>query len=209
MRNRGFFAALTAVLVSSLDAGEGRKIEIFLDPETPKESYGIFSEKGKQTLKFPVGFGKDGVLPEGSKFEAGKSLLGKFRVNAVLTNGRRFAMEKSLVEKSGKPEAFLREKLFTNMSSIDFDGDGKGGEYGSAFLGLQPKSETDQPFHFGEYRGVFRWYSYALHGTQDESRIGKCVTGGCINLPKDALASLANSIQVGDKVEIRLRRKNE
>ncbi len=112
-------------------------------------------------------------------------------------------MDPQLITDSGKTGEFLKTQLFKNMSSIDFDKDGKGGEYGAAFIGLEPlNSKAEQPFHFGEYAGVFRWYSYEIHGTQDESRIGKMVTGGCINVGADSLATVAAIVKLGDLVEI-------
>ena len=205
------FAALVSFVIpmTTIKADEtnfGRKITIYLSEKDPGSSYGTFQEKGSpDILKFAVGFGKKGTLKKGRTFKANYSLLGEFRINAILTSGTRFEMDSKLISESGRTEAFLKTRLFKNMSSIDFDGDGNGGEYGAAFIGLEPlNSEAKQPFHFGEYAGTFRWYSYAIHGTQDESRIGKMTTGGCINVGKEPLAALAGRMQVGDLVEIRL-----
>jgi hypothetical protein len=108
-------------------------------------------------------------------------------------------MTESLIEQSGKSRDWLTENLFSNMSSIDFDGDGEGGEYGDAFFSLEPvDSKAVQPFHFGEYKNTFRWYSYAIHGTQDEERIGKCITGGCVNVSKASVAKLLGVLKSGD-----------
>ena len=113
-------------------------------------------------------------------------------------------MDPILVRQSGKPAGWLASHLFRNMSSIDFDGDGMGGEYGEAFISLEPvRSEASQPFSFQTFRGVFRWYSYALHGTQDQQRIGKCITGGCINIGEADLRRILPCVQLGDLVEIR------
>ncbi|MDA7597847.1 L,D-transpeptidase [bacterium] len=206
-----FPAALASLVISmttniAAETNFGRKITIYLNETDPEKSYGTLQIKGNpDVLKFVVGFGKKGVLKEGKTFTGNYSLLGEFRVNAILTSGTRFEMDPKLVSESGKTEAFLKSQLFKNMSSIDFDGDGKGGEYGAAFIGLEPlDTEAKQPFHFGEYAGTFRWYSYAIHGTQDESRIGKMVTGGCINVGAEALAALAKRVKLGDLVEVRL-----
>lgn len=171
---------------------------IVLNQETPEESLGSF--QGGDA--FQVGFGRDGFLPTGSTFVGGFSLLGDFKVNAILSHSR-FEMTDVLIAESGKTHEWLAENLFANMSSIDFDGDGKGGEYGEAFVGLEPVDSADsQPFHFGEYKGVFRWYSYAIHGTQDEGRIGKCITGGCINVGRSDLSSAVSLFKIGDLVRI-------
>lgn len=173
-------------------------LTLFLDPDDPTRSVGVLP--GGTT--FPVGFGRKGIRPAGTSFIGGFSLLGTFEVNAILAIDR-FEMTEALVAESGKSRQWLAENLFRNMSSIDFDGDGRGGEYGNAFLGLAPlESEAKQPFHFGEYRGVFRWYSYAIHGTQDEERIGRKITGGCINVGARDLAILVAKLKLGDIVRV-------
>lgn len=179
------------------------KVQIFLDAKSPHLSYGVVTAS-KQT--FPVGLGRNGFLPAGTAFKGGYSLLGRFKVSAMLS-GDRFEMTPELIEQSGKSADWLRDNLFSNMSSIDFDGDGKGGEYGQAFIGLVPvDSSAKQPFHFGSYKGTFRWYSFAIHGTQDESRIGKCATGGCINVKQENLVPLTQQLKLGDLITIAERK---
>lgn len=196
---------LTSLLWAGLTicaADEVAPVRVIIDSEAPAESRCFVAGQGGASLEFPVGYGRNGALQEGSEFKGGYSLLGKFRINAVLSTDR-FEMTPELVASSGKTEAYLRENLFANMSSIDFDGDGEGGEYGAAFIGLEPLSDVVQPFVFESYEGVFRWYSYAIHGTQDESRVGKKITGGCINVGADDLQQLLKRVRVGDLVEIR------
>lgn len=181
-----------------MSQGEVAKLVIVLDTKDPGRSHGILA--GGEA--FPVGFGRDGYLPAGSEFVGGASLLGEFVVNAMLTRDR-FEMTDALVALSGKSRDWLAENLFRNMSSIDFDGDGEGGEYGAGFIGLEPyESSRRQPFHFGEYKGVFRWYSYAVHGTQNEDRVGRKVTGGCINVGADSLLRLLKALELGDRVRV-------
>jgi hypothetical protein len=113
-------------------------------------------------------------------------------------------MDPALMAQAGRTEAELRQILFANMSRIDFDGDGAAGEYGSGFAGLEPeKQAVSQPFGFGEYRWVFRWFTYAIHGTEDESRVGRRSTGGCINLRREDLETVLAEFRVGSRVEIR------
>ena len=203
--------ALVGTLASSgtvLAADEPVKIRIDLDEVNPADSSGFIIVENEAPARFSVGYGRDGVLPEGASFKGGYSLLGKFRVNAILTK-HGFEMAPELVASSGKDEAYLRKHLFANMSSIDFDGDGKGGEYGAAFIGLEPLSDAKQPFAFAPYEGVFRWYSYAIHGTQDEARIGKRITGGCINIGSQDLQQLLARVKLGDVVEIRTKANQE
>lgn len=174
---------LSIARVSARD--DAAALRVVLNADDPQESHAFLSVTPER--KFPVGLGRSGILQAGGIFKGGYSLLGEFRVNAILTL-EVFKMTERLVEASGRSRKWLAEHLFAKMGSIDFDGDGKSGEYGDAFTSLEPIERPEaQPFHFGEYKGVFRWYSYALHGTQDESRIGKCVTGGCINLGAETL----------------------
>lgn len=194
---------LTTALVFPVSARSDSPthLHVGLNAHDPSRSRAWFESDPDAT--FPVGHGKNGFLPAGSSFRGGSSLLGEFRINAILTNTR-FEMEDALVARSGKSREWLAKNLFRNMSSIDFDGDGAGGEYGDAFLGLAPiGSDAAQPFHFGEYKGVYRWYSYAIHGTQDEARVGRRVTGGCLNLRREDLANLVARLSLGDPVTVK------
>ena len=73
---------------------------------------------------------------------------------------------------------------------------------GIGFISLAPVPTTDQPFQFNTYKGKFRWYSFAIHGTNDERRVGQSVTGGCINVNQDTLTTLLGTLQLGDEVVI-------
>ncbi|WP_115160682.1 L,D-transpeptidase [Synechococcus sp. UW86] len=175
-------------------------IRIQLDGSNPAASEGVL-DRAEGPLRFTVGHGRHGIACEGSTFEEGITPLGTFQVNAILSNDR-FEMDPALVEQSGKSEEELRESLFTNMNSIDFKGDGETGEYGVGYISLAPVPASEQPFRFNTYDGVFRWYSFAIHGTNDESRIGKAVTGGCINAGKLAMGVLLDTVELGDEVVI-------
>ncbi|MEM9016649.1 MAG: L,D-transpeptidase [Verrucomicrobiota bacterium] len=201
---------LAAVLSATSIFAKGKDspaLRILLDESSPGKSVAILTADPAKSIS--VGFGKKGVLDEGQSFRGNYSLLGTFRINAILSPTR-FEMTEELVADSGRSRDWLKENLFANMSSIDFDGDGRGGEYGDGFVGLEPVGSTsEQPFHFGEYRGVFRWYSYAIHGTQDEARVGKMITGGCLNVRKKDLRLLLESLKVGDFVRVELFREQE
>ena len=175
-------------------------IRIQLDGSNPAASEGVL-DRAEGPLRFTVGHGRHGIACEGTTFEEGITPLGTFQVNAILSN-HRFEMDPALVEQSGKSEEELRESLFTNMNSIDFKGDGETGEYGIGYISLAPVPLTDQPFRFNTYDGVFRWYSFAIHGTNDESRIGKAVTGGCINTGQLTMGVLLDTVELGDEVVI-------
>ena len=175
-------------------------IRIQLNGSNPIASEGVL-ERAEGPLRFTVGHGRHGIGCEGTTFEEGVTPLGTFQVNAILSNDR-FEMDPSLVEQSGKTEEELRETLFTNMNSIDFKGDGETGEYGIGYISLAPVPATEQPFRFNTYDGVFRWYSFAIHGTNDETRIGKAVTGGCINTGQLTMGVLLDTVELGDEVVI-------
>ena len=175
-------------------------IRIQLDGSNPAASEGVL-DRAEGPLRFTVGHGRHGIGCEGTTFEEGVTPLGTFQVNAILSNDR-FEMDPALVEQSGKSEEELRETLFTNMNSIDFKGDGETGEYGIGYISLAPVPATEQPFRFNTYDGVFRWYSFAIHGTNDESRIGKAVTGGCINAGNLTMGVLLDTVELGDEVVI-------
>ena len=177
--------------------GEG-PIKIELNQLSPQESEGTAQNEGKEMV-FEVGYGKNGVGCIGSTFEEGVTPLGTFKVNAIMSKDR-FEMDESLIKQSGKTKNYLSENLFNNMNSIDFKGDGETGEYGSGYISLTPVPSTPQPFSFNEYDGTYRWYSFAIHGTNDETRIGKRITGGCINMNNKEISKLIKSINLGDEV---------
>lgn len=201
------FTFLPFLGVALLAGAEPRsRITVELDDKEPSRSRATLAVSGSEPITFAVGLGRKGLTQKGRAFQAERSLLGDFRINAILSKDR-FEMDEELISKSGRSKAWLRENLFRSMNSIDFDGDGRGGEYGAGFLSLEPVgSETEQPFAFGEYRGTFRWYSYAIHGAQDEARIGRRSTGGCINVGVNAMQALLRSAKLGDVVEVGQRR---
>ena len=175
-------------------------LTIQLDGDDPTASFGLL-QRPEEPLRFSVGHGRNGIACAGTRFQEGVTPLGRFRVNAVLSEGR-FEMDPELVERSGKTEAELRSTLFSNMNSIDFKGDGETGEYGTGYVSLEPVPMTDQPFDFNTYDGTFRWYSFAIHGSNDQSRIGQAVTGGCINVGRFTMDVLLDRLNLGDQVDI-------
>jgi hypothetical protein len=175
-------------------------IRIELDTKDPSMSFGLLS-RGEERTIFKLGFGRNGVTCAGSRFEEGYTPLGRFKVNAILS-GDRFVMDPALVAQSGKSEAELRKTLFRNMNAIDFNGDGETGEYGIGYISLAPVDSVKQPFAFNTYNGKFRWYSFAIHGSNNDQRIGQKVTGGCVNVTEPDLKTLLSSVKLGDEVVI-------
>jgi len=175
-------------------------LRITLDVESPAKSMGVLATSSNDHA-FNVGYGKSGIACAGSTFSEGVTPIGRFRVNAILSQDT-FVMDPELVQRSGKSEEYLKQNLFKNMNSIDFKGDGETGEYGIGYISLAPVPETPQPFEFNEYADTFRWYSFAIHGTNNDGRVGQKVTGGCLNVKADDLKVLLDSVALGDEVEI-------
>ena len=176
-------------------------IKVDLDLKDPSMSFGVLP-RGEDRLVFKVGSGRHGVTCAGSRFEEGYTPLGTFKVNAILSKGR-FVMDPKLIATSGKSEAELKQTLFPSMNAIDFDGDGETGEYGLGYVSLAPVNSVKQPFGFNTYDGKFRWYSFAIHGSNNDKRIGQKVTGGCLNVAEPELKTLLSAVRLGDVVQIK------
>ena len=183
---------------SESDQALSQPITIALNLNDPAKSEGSLVI-GDQTTPFQVGYGRHGVTCAGTRFEEGYTPLGRFKVNAILSNDQ-FVMDPALIKQSGKSEAELKATLFKNMNAIDFKGDGEVGEYGIGYISLAPIDSVKQPFKFNVYDGKFRWYSFAIHGSNNEARIGEKVTGGCLNVKAPILKTLLNTVQLGDEV---------
>lgn len=173
-------------------------IRIELDLNDPSKSFGVLPIGESPTI-FKVGFGRRGVTCAGTRFEEGYTPLGRFRVNAILSKDQ-FVMEPGLIKQSGKSAEELKATLFKTMNAIDFSGDGETGEYGIGYVSLAPVDSVPQPFAFNEYDGKFRWYSFAIHGSNNDQRIGEQVTGGCLNVTEPVLRRLLGSVKLGDEV---------
>ena len=210
MRRSHPFAALALAAVlagcsGDKTAAEGPSalsgpITIAIDLKAPGKSEGEIL-RGDQRTAFQVGFGRYGVTCAGTSFEEGYTPLGRFKVNAILSEDQ-FVMDPKLIKQSGKSEAELKASLFKNMNAIDFSGDGETGEYGIGYISLEPIDSVKQPFKFNTYDGKFRWYSFAIHGSNNEKRIGEKVTGGCLNVKEPVLRELLKTVTLGDEVVV-------
>jgi len=176
-------------------------VQVALDLKDPAKSTAVLTTREGSTTTFKVGYGRNGVTCAGTRFEEGYTPLGRFKVNAILSNDR-FSMDPALVAQSGKSEAELKQTLFKSMNAIDFDGDHEIGEYGIGYISLAPVGSVKQPFAFNTYDGKFRWYSFAIHGSNNDRRIGMRVTGGCLNVTEPVLRQLLAVVKLGDEVLI-------
>ena len=70
-----------------------------------------------------------------------------------------------------------------------------GGAYGPFALGLSGHSETLTEFAGGDGQ-------IGVHGTNDPSSIGRNVSHGCVRLPNDVIARLADELALGTPVTI-------
>lgn len=177
---------------------------------------------GVVLLSAPVGIGKGGLARKVS-MEDLVTPTGRFVVNLVLANDpSRCSISNELKNRyssGGKYGELLTSKaglvrMFENMNSLDFDGDGKADiAYGGGYIGLGLSArgatcaQIDGAAVLGPgartYSGKVSWYSIALHGTpNDEASVGKAVSGGCIHVEASVLRKLLKLISVGTPVEI-------
>lgn len=174
---------------------------------------------GRLVHSCKVGIGRGGL---GQKKSMADNITpkGTFEVELILTNDSSLnKCSKELIDryKANKTAlSFLSsgeglKRLFQNMISLDFDGDGKADTaYGAAYIGLKglPEGGGTAPItgpKLSKYGGKDYWFSIALHGTPDDSKnIGKANSGGCVHLPKDMLQKLIaeGSIKIGTVVTI-------
>ena len=186
--------------VTQTPSGVTGPIQIMLDLKDPSLSRGVLP-RGEERTVFKVGFGRNGVTCAGTRFEEGYTPLGRFKVNGIMS-AKRFVMDPELIAQSGKTEEELSKTLFSSMNSIDFSGDGETGEYGSGYVSLAPVDSVEQPFAFNTYDGKFRWYSFAIHGSNNDKRIGEKVTGGCLNVAEPVLQTLLEAMTLGQEVVV-------
>lgn len=177
---------------------------------------------GTMVLSASVGIGKGGVVKKVSMDDL-VTPTGHFVVNLVLANDPAVcrASESLKSRYRSKPQylKFLESpaglvRLFKNMSSLDFDGDGKGDTaYGGGYIGLAldprfvPNASLSPSRIVGpgarSYQGKVSWYSIALHGTPNEtSAIGSATSGGCVHLQASILQKLLKLVSIGTRVEI-------
>jgi hypothetical protein len=173
----------------------------------------VVGADNKVLFQSPVGIGKGGLKRKRSMNDL-VTPTGDFVVDLVLVKStpkfnnvspkylRRYS-KKVVGTYLSSPDALGR--LFKNMNSIDFDGNGKpDGAYGSAYFGFSSQKAVTGP-KLSTFKGTRYWYSIAMHGTPHEQRdIGDAYSGGCVHLPAATIEKLvANKwISVGTKVTI-------
>lgn len=212
--------ALNPARAAEAPSTESASIVIKVNRTTKRLS--VEKSDGTMVLSAPVGIGKGGVVKKVS-MEDLVTPTGHFVVNLVLANEpavckaseslkSRYRSKPQYLKFLESPEGLVR--LFKNMSSLDFDGDGKDDTaYGGAYIGLAldqafaPNARFNPSRIVGtgarSYQGKVSWYSIALHGTPNETfAIGNATSGGCVHLQASALQRLLKLVSIGTPVEI-------
>ncbi|HEY9693973.1 MAG TPA: L,D-transpeptidase [Oculatellaceae cyanobacterium] len=95
-------------------------------------------------------------------------------------------------------------KLYKNMISLDFDGNGSPDRaYGDGYIGLTSNTVITGP-KMSTFQGKPYWFSIALHGTPQPKNIGQANSGGCVHLDSTSLQQLIEKgwIKLGTSVKI-------
>lgn len=185
----------------------------------------VFSEKGEKIFETSVGVGRGGLIQKKS-MEDCVTPCGKFSVDLILFHNPKFdCISKELRLKYSKDKDFSSyvsaeeglSRLFENMNSLDFDGDGKPDRaYGAAYIGLNPCSFAHDKGaacatvvtgpKLSKFKNTVYWFSIALHGTPKEAaNIGKAKSGGCIQVPEKELRRIVENglLTIGSTVTIK------
>lgn len=172
----------------------------------------IYDQSGKKILETPVGIGRGGIAEKKSMDDC-ITPAGDFVVDIVLYQNDIFDDVDVRVKERYKGDSRSRllnsrgglNKLFQKMNSLDFNSDGKADTaYGVAYLGLNSEKGLSGP-KLSKFKNTDYWFSIAIHGTPDEvANISKSSSGGCIQVPAQALGKIVESrmLKVGSRVRI-------
>jgi hypothetical protein len=167
----------------------------------------------KILLRTSVGIGRGGIRRKLSMDDF-VTPTGKFTVDLILFKDKTFnrlATDNVARYRGTKFSDLLSScdglaRLFSNMNSLDFDGDGKADRaYGDGYIGITSTSKGEVTGPKMQYLGqVPYWYSIALHGTNDPASIGGSKSGGCIHVPANILSKLicGRLVNIGTTVVI-------
>lgn len=172
----------------------------------------LLDETGQILHSEPIGIGRGGLRDKDSMDDL-VTPTGTFVVDLVLHRAHaRDAVAPEAVRRFAGDPAFAEllsgetglAKLFENMNSIDFDGDGAAdAAYGAAYIGLDG-DQTGPKMRLHGRSGTPYWYSIALHGTPDPENLGAASSGGCVHVGESLLERLITEriLQVGSRVRI-------
>jgi len=174
----------------------------------------LLDDAGRVVDSDPVGVGRGGL---GTKKGMHDSITptGDFTVALVLSRGgTRNAVDPRVMARFSKDREYSSllsgdpglARLFANMNSIDFDGDGApDAAYGTGYIGLTSEGAVTGPMmrRFSRDRTAY-WYGIALHNTPAAGNIGQAKSGGCVHLTEAMLARLVDDeiLTIGSTVTI-------
>lgn len=207
--------ALSIILLGNSALAQAPVSKISID--RAKKELSVF-RNGKSIQSSAIGIGRGGTGKKQSMAD-NVTPAGIFEVDIILSDQptsnkvsekllRRYHADKSAISFLSSGQGLKR--LFDNMNSLDFNGDGKADTaYGAAYIGLNAKAENKDAItgpKFSKFGGTDYWFSIALHGTPNEAKnIGNSNSGGCVHVPKTTLQKLISdgSVKIGTIVEIK------
>jgi lipoprotein-anchoring transpeptidase ErfK/SrfK len=179
----------------------------------------VIDANGAEAIKVPIGIGRGGLKTKRDMMDY-VTPTGEFVVDLILYQQESFnSISPQLRDRYLKSE-FRQlvahpkglKKLFQNMNSLDFDGNGKPDRsYGVAYIGLNASTNsvvTGPKMRYASWQGGENtpyWFSIALHGTPNEqSDIGAANSGGCIHVQQQVLKKLVKEgiVKIGTPIII-------
>jgi hypothetical protein len=172
----------------------------------------VFDSQGVRLWNTSIGIGAGGlkekknmgdlITPTGN-LTVDLILYKKPEYNKITRNNvQRFA--KSALFRDLVTEQTGLAKLYKNMISLDFDGNGSPDRaYGDGYIGLTSNTVITGP-KMSIFQGKPYWFSIALHGTPQPKNIGQANSGGCVHLDSKSLQKLIEEgwIKLGTRVKI-------
>lgn len=180
----------------------------------------VIDKNGIEVMKVPIGIGRGGLKPKQDMMDL-VTPTGELVVDLILYQQENFNQVSSQLKDQYLQTEFREffneqqglKKLFKNMNSIDFDGNGKPDQsYGIAYIGLNSAPThsvvTGPKMRYTDWKGISKtpyWFSIALHGTPRENLdIGAANSGGCIHVQQNVLKELVEKgiVEIGTQVII-------
>lgn len=195
---------ITVILTSFLLAAQCATAQPELVVDLKKRHL-LVKDQSKTVLNTSVGTGRDGFKKSMSDKITPRGI---FFIEIILYKDEAFnAASRELQNKykgNKTASSFLSTRaglarLFSNMNSIDFDGDQKADKaYGIGYLGLRSEHGVITGPKMSNFNGKPYWFSIALHTTNNEQKnIGSSNSGGCIHVPATILRQLIEQRLVG------------
>ena len=201
---------ISIVMVDCLYAAD-QKYSIHINRKD-KLFYVIDNKDNKVIYHVPCGIGKGGLNRKKSMSDY-VTPTGEFYVDVILNKDNKYnSIASGNVDKHGRDKRYSElvlsraglAQLFKNMNNIDFDYNGMPDRaYGVAYIGLESDGAVTGP-KMKTYGNTLYWYSIAIHGTPDETNVGRAKSGGCVHLAARDLSWLIdnNIVRIGTRVTI-------